>query len=71
MAHQSNYDADDAYKVLNLKQWMALAGVSISTAKRILASGDGPPVLQLSARRIGIRLIDHRKWTERLAKKAG
>jgi predicted DNA-binding transcriptional regulator AlpA len=60
----------DQYKVLSFKEWIALAGVSISTGKRILASGEGPPVLQLSARRLGIRLIDHQKWTERLAKKA-
>ena len=60
----------DAYKVISLRQWAALIGVSISTAKRILAT-DGPPVLQLSARRIGIRLADHHKWTERLARKAG
>lgn len=58
------------YKVISLRDWAALIGVSISTAKRILAT-DGPPVLQLSARRIGIRLSDHHKWTERLAKKAG
>jgi hypothetical protein len=67
VAHDYN---SDAYKVLSFKEWIKLIGVSISTGKRILAT-DGPPVLQLSARRIGIRLKDHERWTERLAKKAG
>ena len=61
----------DQYKVLSFKEWIALAGVSISTGKRILASDDGPPTLRLSPRRLGIRLSDHVKWTERLARKVG
>jgi hypothetical protein len=67
---RENISNPDAYKVLSFKEWIALVGVSISTGKRILET-DGPPVLRLSARRIGIRLIDHQKWTERLARKAG
>jgi predicted DNA-binding transcriptional regulator AlpA len=61
----------DQYKVLSLKQWIQLLGVSRSTALRILESGEGPPKIRLSERRFGIRLGDHIKWTERLARKAG
>ena len=61
----------DAYRVLTFKQWIDLAGVSRSTGLRILDSGEGPPKIRLSERRFGIRLSDHLKWCERLARKAG
>jgi predicted DNA-binding transcriptional regulator AlpA len=51
-------------RVLSVPQWAALIGVSLPTAKRLLKSGDGPKVIQLSERRIGIRMIDHHRWTE-------
>jgi predicted DNA-binding transcriptional regulator AlpA len=68
--HRADFDRD-AYKILTFKQWIGLAGISHSTGKRILESGEGPPKIRLSDRRFGIRLIDHQKWTERLARKAG
>jgi predicted DNA-binding transcriptional regulator AlpA len=61
----------DPYAVLPLKEWLKLAGVSRSTGLRILESPDGPKKLKLSAKRIGIRMIDHVRWTERMAKRAG
>ena len=39
-------------KVLTLKEWCKLNTLSFATGKRILASGEGPPVVQLSARRV-------------------
>jgi predicted DNA-binding transcriptional regulator AlpA len=60
----------DAYKVLKFNEWIKLAGVSRSTGLRILDSDDGPPKIRLSERRFGIRLSDHLKWCERLAKAA-
>ncbi|KMO19761.1 helix-turn-helix transcriptional regulator [Methylobacterium indicum] len=38
------------------------AGVSISTMRRKMAAGDGPRVIYLSTRRIGIRRGDLRRW---------
>jgi predicted DNA-binding transcriptional regulator AlpA len=61
----------DPYKVLTFKEWIALVGVSRSTGLRILDSGEGPPKIRLSDRRFGIRLSDHIKWCERLARNAG
>lgn len=60
----------DAQKVMNVRQWAELNGVSIATAKRILASGTGPKVVQLSSKRIGIRVIDNALWQERNARTA-
>jgi predicted DNA-binding transcriptional regulator AlpA len=58
-------------QVLTFKEWLKLVGVSKSTGIRILESGNGPPKIRLSDRRFGIRLSDHLKWCERLARKAG
>jgi hypothetical protein len=64
MAHRQEHLTADDLKVLTRKEWAKLNSISFETAKRILASGDGPPVVQLSARRVGIRMIDNRRWQE-------
>ena len=56
---------DDA--VLTFKEWCALNGHSERQGRRILTSGNGPTVTQLSDRRIGIS----RKQQPRLASEAG
>ena len=37
-------------------------GFSLATLERVIARGDGPPVIQLSPRRQGIRESDLNKW---------
>jgi predicted DNA-binding transcriptional regulator AlpA len=49
-------------RVLSFLQWCAINGFSEATGRRILKSGNGPPVLQLSPRRIGIRESDNAAW---------
>jgi len=49
-------------QVLTFAQWHALNGISARTARRILNSGRGPTVTQLSAKRIGITVAAHRRW---------
>jgi hypothetical protein len=51
-------------RVMTFKAWCDLNGFSIPTGRRIIASGDGPPVLRMSARRIGIRVCDNEDWQE-------
>jgi predicted DNA-binding transcriptional regulator AlpA len=58
MENDSNFDL----RVLTIQEWAALTGFSLATAKRLLRDGDGPAVVQLSERRIGIRTIDHTRW---------
>jgi hypothetical protein len=54
----------DDMRVLTFAQWCQLNNFSEATGNRILKSGDGPKVVQLSTRRRGIRVIDNRKWQE-------
>ena len=51
-------------KVLTVDQWAELNGISRPTALRRLKAGGGPPTIQLSPRRIGIRVGDNRRWQE-------
>ena len=48
--------------VLSFREWCQLNGIGERTGRRILKSGNGPAVVQLSERRIGIRLGDNRTW---------
>jgi predicted DNA-binding transcriptional regulator AlpA len=49
-------------RVLNFRQWCQVNGFSEATGHRLIKAGEGPPVLQLSARRIGIRESDNAAW---------
>jgi predicted DNA-binding transcriptional regulator AlpA len=54
----------DRDQVMTFAQWCETNGISQPTGRRILARGEGPPVLQLSQRRIGIRTSDNLRWQE-------
>jgi predicted DNA-binding transcriptional regulator AlpA len=49
-------------RILSLKQWAELNGLGLRTARRLVANNDGPPVVQLTNRRIGVRESDAAKW---------
>jgi predicted DNA-binding transcriptional regulator AlpA len=51
-----------ANRVLTFKQWCLLNGFSEATGRRLINAGKGPPVLQLSPRRIGIKESDNAAW---------
>ena len=53
---------NDDNRVLSFRQWCILNGISARTGRRILASGAGPVVTQLSDRRIGITIRANREW---------
>jgi len=55
-------------RVLTFIEWCALNGFSPRTGRRILASGDGPVVVQLAPHRMGIRVGDNRRWQESRAR---
>jgi predicted DNA-binding transcriptional regulator AlpA len=55
---------DHDARVLTVAQWAELTGISTRTAKRLLARGDGPRRVKLSANRIGIPLGAHRAWLQ-------
>jgi hypothetical protein len=52
--------ADD--QVLSFHEWCALNRISERTGRRILDGPEGPPTVQLSPRRIGIRVAANRAW---------
>lgn len=49
-------------RVMDVKEWAEAAGISLKNAREQIERGDGPPVVQLSPNRIGIRVCDHRAW---------
>jgi predicted DNA-binding transcriptional regulator AlpA len=51
-------------RVLSFAQWCALNGISLATGRRILNSGTGPAVLELSPRRIGIKESANAAWQQ-------
>ena len=58
---QLSFDVD---RVLTFNEWCVLNGISKRTGRRILTSGCGPVVTQLSERRIGITVGNNRRWQE-------
>jgi hypothetical protein len=55
-------------RCLTFAEWCALNGIGLRNGRRILQSGTGPAVVQLSARRIGITVRANREWQERRAR---
>ena len=49
-------------RVLTLDQFCHLNSIGRNTGKRLIANGDGPAIVQLSPRRIGIRESDAAAW---------
>jgi hypothetical protein len=58
----------DDRQVLPFDVWCQLNNLSLRTGRRVLASGNGPRVTQLSANRIGITYADNRAWQESRAR---
>ena len=52
----------DDDKVLTFAEWCALNKIGQRTGRRIIGSGNGPVVTQLSERRIGITVGNNRRW---------
>ena len=52
----------DGLRVLTRPQVIALLGISKTTFDRIEARGQGPRKVRLSARRIGYRACDVKRW---------
>jgi hypothetical protein len=48
--------------VLSFPEWCRFNNISAATGRRIMKSGNGPVVLQLSARRIGVTLAANATW---------
>jgi hypothetical protein len=53
---------DDA--CMTFREWCRLNGIGERTGRRILKSGNGPVVTQLSEKRIGITVGNNRAWQQ-------
>jgi predicted DNA-binding transcriptional regulator AlpA len=49
-------------KVISVRQAAETIGISVATLRRVIESGEGPPLIQLSPRRQGIREAQLAKW---------
>lgn len=49
-------------RVLTLREWCEVNGFSWRTGHRLIKSGQGPVITQLSPRRIGITIANDRAW---------
>ena len=53
---------DDGDQILTFQQWCRLDSISERSGRRILNAPNGPVVVQLSTRRIGISRRANRAW---------
>jgi hypothetical protein len=49
-------------QVLTFWEWCQLNRISTRTGRRILASGNGPVVTQLSPHRVGVTIENNARW---------
>jgi prophage regulatory protein len=60
--------SDPARRVVRFSDVCREIGLSPATLRRLCRDGRGPPLLQLSERRIGVRRGDLDAWVESLKK---
>jgi hypothetical protein len=58
----------DDDEILTVEEWCLINKLSPRTGHDILNGPDGPVVIQLSPRRIGVRRGDNRRWQESRAR---
>jgi len=68
--HSLQHSLDDD-KVLTFAEWCALNNIGQRSGRRIIGSGNGPVVTQLSERRIGITVGNNRRWQAARARQGG
>lgn len=62
MVRSARQPDDD--KVLSFGDWCNLNGISESTGQRIIARGEGPRFIRLSAKRKGVTVGENRRWQQ-------
>jgi predicted DNA-binding transcriptional regulator AlpA len=64
----NNLLSQDDLRCMTVPQWAELCGFSTMTGKRLLRAGKGPRLIQLSTKRVGVRVIDAKQWLESRAR---
>ena len=62
VSQQTAVSGLDDMRVISLKDSAQIAGVSLATLRRRIDAGDGPAIVRMSPRRIGVRAGELRKW---------
>jgi predicted DNA-binding transcriptional regulator AlpA len=58
-----NFPGDEC--VISEREAAQACGFSVVTLRRLISRGEGPPVVRLSERRRGIRIVDLKNWIAR------
>jgi predicted DNA-binding transcriptional regulator AlpA len=66
---QRERDRPHRDRVLSFREWCAVNSFSTATGRRLIKAGLGPPVLQLSPRRLGVRESDNAAWQQSRVRK--
>ena len=53
---------------MTFREWCRLNGIGERTGRRILASGNGPVVTQLTEKEDGVTVANNRRWQEARAR---
>ena len=53
---------DDGDVILTFQQWCNLAGLPESTARELRSRGQGPRCVNLTGKKLGVTLAEHRRW---------
>jgi hypothetical protein len=61
-SHTERERALDDQRVMTIKQWAEVNNFSWWTGQRLIKAGQGPKIVQLSPRRIGITVRANREW---------
>jgi hypothetical protein len=61
MATEDHTDLD---RVIPLTDWFRRIGLPTRSGRRLIASGQGPTITELTERRKGVRERDHIQWLE-------
>jgi hypothetical protein len=61
MANEEHRDLD---RVTPLSDWFRRVGLPTRSGRRLIASGQGPTITELTERRKGVRERDHLAWLE-------
>ena len=64
MHSQRNSAYLDDERVVDLTAFAAMTGLSIATARRLISAGQGPRLVRVSPRRVGVRISDVRRWLD-------
>jgi len=59
-----HFSVDPDEMVLTLSEWFAVNRISPATGRRLIRSGKGPTITNLSERRKGVTVGNNRKWRE-------